>query len=132
MKLIRRNGPLPPNGYEFKDSRTGMAFPGMEGTFSDQVAKIISHRMANKKLYPASERHWTESDSVAKELDEFTCARLGGNATYCTDGKPITAGQETRTCTHCGAEMLAKICGTCSGNKILGWKCTKCGLEKPK
>jgi predicted RNA-binding Zn-ribbon protein involved in translation (DUF1610 family) len=115
-----------------------MRFDGMSVTFPEQVNKIISHRLLNPKQYPTTEPQFLDFDSVAHELDLYTCTRLGNHPTYCTDGSKngISAAAAPRyivqTCPKCQSAMIEKYCATCSGKKVVGYKCTSCGFERDR
>jgi hypothetical protein len=134
MSLIRRDGTIPPGGYYFQDGKTGMKFDGMAVTFNEQVGKIITHRLANPKVYPPSEPKYITTDSVTQELDDYTCLRLGRNSSYCTGPQSPTAPRVSvnRLCPDCGTILTPHYCATCSGNKILDYLCPKCNKSFPK
>jgi predicted RNA-binding Zn-ribbon protein involved in translation (DUF1610 family) len=134
MSLIRRDGTIPPGGYYFQDAKTGMKFDGMSVTFNEQVGKIITHRLANPKVYPPSEPKYLTPDSVTQELDDYTCLRLGRNSSYCTGPQSPTAPRVSvnRLCPNCGTILTPHYCATCSGNKILDYLCPKCNKSFPK
>jgi len=75
---------FPPNGFKFYEARTGWSVAG--GLDFDQVvASIIKHRLANPKF--ANE--WaTDTITVADELDNYTCQRIGNDPNYCDGGSP--------------------------------------------
>lgn len=134
MPLVRRDGSMPPGGYYFQDAKTGMKFDGMSVTFAEQVQKIINHRRANPLVYPASEPKYLLTLSVGQELDDYTCLRLGRNSSYCTGPQSATAPRvvPNRLCPTCGAILAPRYCSTCSGNKILAYRCPTCKKEYPK
>lgn len=78
MLISRRT--FPPGGYQYFQPQTGWsARPG--ATFDEVVRELIHHRMANPRFNLS-----TDFDTVANELDEFTCIRLAFNPNYCTHG----------------------------------------------
>jgi hypothetical protein len=134
MSLIRRDGTVPPGGYYFQDAKTGMKFEGMSVTFNEQVVKIITHRLANPRVYPPGEPKYLTTDSVTQELDDYTCIRLGRNSSYCTGPQSPTAPRMSvnRLCPDCGNILTPHYCATCSGNKILDYLCPRCSKSFPK
>lgn len=136
MSLIRRDGAMPPGGYYFQDPKTGMKFEGMSATFAEQVGTIISHRMANPKIYPATEPQFLNWDSVANELDVYTCTRLGNHPSFCFDPNSKPAANVPRIvvaeCPKCRGALIERTCPTCAGRRVIGWKCSKCGYEIDK
>lgn len=69
---------LPPGGFPYIQPDTGMKFGGMVG-FNDQVAAIVAHRRKNKLAR-------SNPGEVTQDLHDYTCARLGNNAEFCSDG----------------------------------------------
>lgn len=130
--LIRRNGPNPPSGWFFIDPKTGMRFDGNAILYDEQVAKIIKHRQANPNVYPATDVKALSVKDVADELDAFTCNRLGNNPHFCISAQPNPAKVGARYCPKCGSGMIEKLCPTCSGHRITGYRCTSCGTEVKK
>lgn len=138
--LVRRNGEFPPSNYVFADPRTGQKFDGIG--FDETVREIIQHRQANPKVYPTADGQWLDFESVAIQLEEYTCHRIGNNGRFCRpagDQKVVTpqnlgaAVQMPSVCGKCGnLEGFIKYCETCSGQKILGWICCACGQFKSK
>jgi hypothetical protein len=132
MKLIVKNGPFPPGGHLFKDLRTGLVFE--HGTFDDVTNQIQKHRMANPKVYPASEPQLLDLHYIAIEQEKFTCMRLNNDARYCESGEPIpinTQGMDLMTmsapCPKCGCTTgWQVICRTCAGKKRTGFYCENC------
>jgi hypothetical protein len=112
-----------------------MKFDGMSHMFDDQVKRIIEHRKANPVKYPPDDVRMLSFEVVALELETFTCQRLGNNPKYCGDGMSLVNINrppiipETRTCPCGGTEFKTKFCPTCSGQRIIGFVCTKCGKE---
>lgn len=74
---------FPPGGfYYFQPQTQFQTTPGL--TFDQAVAELIKHRIANPRFNLP-----TDTETVANELDEFTCVRIAQNPNYCT-GTPGT------------------------------------------
>lgn len=132
IRLIRRDGEFPPGGFPFQDPKTGVQFNGLEaGGFNDQVRKIIAHRLANAKLYPNGNAF--DFDSVAMELEIHQCQRLGNNPKYCRDTEHRTVQHQASIgnpiCPLCKKPMSERYCPSCSGKKLIGWRCERCHTE---
>lgn len=83
MKLISRSN-FPPNGWTFRQPETGWTAPTpMSDSFDQTVNKIIAHRRQNPRF-----NLLTDFDSVASDLEIHTCARLGNDPNWCTQGDP--------------------------------------------
>lgn len=136
MKLIFQNGNRPPGWYPYVDPRTGMKFPsGLD--FGDQVKKIQQHRLRNPEKYPPTEPKFLTKDFIADELSEYTCARVNNSPVYCFDDKrppaqPQSIAAAGRKCDKCGGQLTDRICGTCSGYKVVGYRCESCKKDFPK
>lgn len=132
FKLINRNGEFPRGGYEFIDSRTGMTFDGIG--FDRTVSLIVAHRRLNPNLYPTIDAQYLDTESVARELEYYTCSRLNNNGRYCepADKSPIVRDQGPqvdlpRTCPECGSTRgFANLCASCGGRRISSYSCI-CG-----
>lgn len=138
-RLIRTNGPLIPGGFQFQDRITGKTYNDHHTRFDQRVREIIRDRQANARL-------WTDSKvvdtiAVAEELSEFNCARLKNNPLFCTDGLPKVNGPAAvqyiperapagKVCRYCrGEEFEEVLCATCSGRKIIAYRCKRCRRE---
>lgn len=76
----------PPGGFSYFQPQTGWsAPPGL--TFEQVVTEIIKHRKANPR-FPLP----TDFDTVAEELDEYTCLRIGGDPNYVASMGTIPKG----------------------------------------
>ena len=124
---------MPPGGYFFEDPKTGMKFEGMSVTFAEQVGNIVSHRMANPGVYPKAEPQFLNWESVANELDAYTCTRLGNHPAFCYDPNVKTPINPPRiavtACPKCGGALMDRTCPTCAGHRVIGYTCTKCGFQ---
>lgn len=80
MRLLNTNT-LPPGGYPYVQPETGMKFQGMVG-FSQQVAAIVAHRRKNQLQR-------SNAGDAAQDLHDYTCARLGNNPEFCSDGSVV-------------------------------------------
>lgn len=83
MPLLSRRQ-FPPGGFLFFEARTNWSStPGF--TFDQTVEEIIRHRLAN----PRFASQWnTDVDTVAEELDAYTCVRIAMDSNYCSGGSP--------------------------------------------
>ncbi len=136
FRLIRKNGPYPPAGYTFTDSRTGRKFDGLDTDFKGQIVRIVEHRFANPQKYPLEKHEFFDAEYVGREIEEFTCLRLGFDKRYCEDSdKPTRRKAELPTngsppnCPACGKIMIPRVCSTCGGHKVKGWRCPACYSE---
>lgn len=77
--MLKSRTMWPPGGWQYFEPATGWKAPvGL--TFQQVVARIIQHRLANKQ-----HRLSTDPDVVAQQLDDFTCARLNDNPSWCAN-----------------------------------------------
>jgi len=128
---------FPPNGFPFTDPRTGMRFGGMEGTPQFQATRIIAHRQANPKLYPATEAHWFDQRSVENEVLAEKFKAMPWLFKGQPDQQPLLPGQQSKVeqvivgdkCSCGSTQYTARFCSTCSGRKVIGKKCLSCGKE---
>lgn len=134
--LIRTEGPYPPGSFIFRDPITNKNYTDTHTGFDERVKQIIKDRQANMRLIRDATR--LGYDTVATELSEQICERLNYNSKFCTgdavvspsdmNGTPIT--RPGMTCTRCGATQIEElICPTCSGRRVIGWKCKICKHE---
>lgn len=80
--MLKSRTTWPPGGWQFFEPSTGWRSPkGL--TFDQTVSAIIKHRLANRQYKLA-----TDSDVVAQQLDDFTCARLKNDKAWCVDSPP--------------------------------------------
>lgn len=94
--LIKPNE-LPPGGFSYIQTDTGMRFDGMR-SFKEVCIEIKKHRLANN-LKRAS---MTE---IAEDLDKYTCGRLGNDPRWCSTGTTTAYVPVVRTigCGGCGS-----------------------------
>lgn len=135
-QLFQTKGPLVPGGFEFHDRITNIRYSDTHTFFDERVAQIVRDRLANRRLY-TDENLGTKSQ-VAVELGEYTCARLGNDPRWCTDGQPgkpkaavapaSFRGQAApRECPNCkSAKLIPKQCPTCTTIRITGYTCSVC------
>jgi hypothetical protein len=74
--MLKSRKSEPPGGWLFFQPQTGKSFGG--STFMQTVNAIIEHRQANSRFGLS-----VNPDAVAKELDDYTCARINHNPHYC-------------------------------------------------
>lgn len=79
--LISRDR-YPPGGWKFRQPEMNWELsPGR--TFKDSVTAIIAKRAANPRFNLSTDR-----ETVANELDAYTCALLKNNPAFCVSGDP--------------------------------------------
>ena len=138
LKLKNPNAPFPQGGWPFKDPKTGFSVNGYEGTPTMHAPKIIAHRRANPHVYPSQQYHWFDEQSVIQEIYQQKLAThphlFRGFADKTVEIKTKATNkrveQPSLNC-ECGAlDWKPKYCPTCSGKKLIGWTCGKCGKDK--
>lgn len=132
--LIRTNGPMPPGGFQFSDPITGKKYADLHTSFEGRVAEIIRDRNANHRLF--TDDRLVSAEHVSRELSEFCCRKLKNNPMFCSNGLPQinqlapVSAPVAKRCRHCGSNDLEEIlCPTCSGRKVIGYKCKACGRQ---
>jgi hypothetical protein len=83
--MLKSRTTWPPGGWLFLEPATGWRAP--TGLTFDQVVKaIIEHRLRNRQHQLA-----TDHNTVAQQLDDYTCARLKNNSHWCakTNSEPF-------------------------------------------
>lgn len=139
--LIRTNGPMLPAGFEFQDRVTGKIYKDTHTLFDERVKQIIRDRLANRRLFTDETK--VDATAVAKELSAYTCARLGNDPRFCTNGLPSSpkaavaalpeAKKQTKICPACGSENVSEVyCKTCSSRRLTGYTCNVCKKAFPK
>lgn len=78
MITLKTISTLPPEGFKFYQPETNFWFT-THIDFWSRVDEIIAHRKMNK--LPVT----FDRNCVAKELGDFTCARLNNNPDICQD-----------------------------------------------
>jgi len=139
FKLIRTNGSLIPGGFKFSDPITGKQYSDMHTLFPSRVLEIIRDRRANHRLF--TDEKFLDPTYVADELSIQSCQRLKNNGLLCSNGlprvnQPVDAAPVMavgRKCRYCGSDKLEEvICASCSGRRIVDYKCQSCGRDKQK
>jgi hypothetical protein len=130
MNLVEKNpqNPYPANGgYGFKDPRTGREFNGLHSSARDTALKIIEHRRGNPHIYHPGESQWFDGDQVRQEIYQQKFQTMpelfigfGEQPKSATDQKCSCGEQDWET----------EYCKGCSGKRVVGYKCRKCGLKK--
>ncbi len=140
MSLLqpKNNNQFPPGGFGFEDPKTGFKCVGYEGTPQMHAVKIRDHRRANPKFYPTGEGHWFDLNSIVQEIYQQkvrTHPYLFKG--YPDKGPPIVKQDNSESIIsptvfcECGSnEWEVQYCRSCSGKRITGRKCKKCGKEK--
>lgn len=128
-KLIRHNGPHPPGNFPYECPKTGRKFAGEAGIRETALA-VTQYHLANPTVFNAQEMDF---DYVLSLVDCWTCFRLGNPPQYCTDGKSGSITPAIRivssTCQDCNVTMTPKYCPTCSSQRLIAYRCPKCGKE---
>ncbi len=139
FKLINRKGEFPTGGWLFQDPRTGKKFK--DGDFDNVVQQIRLHRLANPNIYPPEDGQWFDTELVSRELEKYTCDRLGNNPRFCADGviHPISPAPDAKIvtmptpCIKCGeTQGRENYCASCSGRRVTGYSCVACGFLRGK
>lgn len=101
MPLISRNN-FPPGGFPYREPKLNWSSPRDGAPFNIRVQQMQAVRVAN----PASglDPSW---DACALALDEYTCARIGYDPTWCVSpadpmAKAIAAARKPAKCGGCG------------------------------
>jgi hypothetical protein len=122
-----------PGGVQYEDPRTPAAKWHDEHTWpADRAQQIIAFRQANPTIYPEPE--WTNPAFVLAQVNAFNCQRLGNDGAWCMETgapAPVAPLPASRVC-ECGGAIVEKYCPTCSGRRVIGHQCAKCGKEYPK
>ena len=135
LALKLPNGDFPPGGFPFVDPRTQRVWNGYEGTADMHAASIIIHRRANPNIYPPSEGHWFDKQSVIQEIFQ----QKFKTHPYIFRGQPepnqavklIQPKGVMGVCPQCqGTRFETQYCPTCSGKRITGYKCLDCGATR--
>lgn len=122
-----------PGGLPFTDPREPRKkFAGMEVSSEDQqIGRIVKWRSENRALYP--EDKYLDWEYVRGELRKYQTDRLGNSKQYFTNGTSVSYGMEivprtpSRAC-ECGSmEATNEYCKSCSGARLIGFKCSACG-----
>lgn len=144
IQLKNPNSGFPPDGFSFSDPHTAMKFDDEHADLNTQIARVIEHRKANPGIYPTHNIAAFHPASVAQEIIVQVCSR---HPQLCEDSAlvgtmknpvisfapaqvPIVKTQRPngQPCSKCNGDDFEPIyCKTCSGNRITGWRCKKCG-----
>lgn len=88
--MLKSRRQFPPGHFSYFQPQTGWSAP-LGLTFDQVVAALIKHRIANPRFDLS-----TEPEMVAKELDEYTCLRLGNDPNYCSSPAFFPSGEELK------------------------------------
>lgn len=137
MKLqLKPRRQFAPGGFAFVDPRTGVQFSGYELGIEGQVSKIIEHRQRNPKIYPPGEAQWFDREHVMQEVLRPLYLHRPDMFVGTDDfGKPLPnhelpskEPQQVYGCVCGSKDYTPTYCPTCSGQRINGYRCTKCGV----
>lgn len=140
MLVLIPGAGVPPGGFPFVDKRTGRQFAGMSQDINGRAREVIQHRLSNPAIYPQSEPQHFSMEHVVREITDPICAKYPN---YCMETRPVappaaslpTAAPQpvNPACPKCGGmDFDAQFCPTCSGHKLTGFKCKKCGTIRPR
>lgn len=115
MPLKTRKG-FPPGGWIYFQPETGWRAPfPLADDFKQTVDKIIAHRSLNPRFNLS-----TDWETVANQLDNFTCARLKQNEQYCDGVKKNFSRHQGKSSTSSGKNAgLAVVKALAGGGMIL-------------
>lgn len=135
-RLIRTTGEFPPGSFTIHDSVTGKNYSDQHTTFDERVKEIVRDRLANRRLFV--DARLVDPGYVSDWLSEAICQRLNYNGKFCEgDGvalqtanmpRPMPAVPADKRCVCGSNDLEIATCATC-GNKIIGYRCKKCGAE---
>jgi hypothetical protein len=132
--LIESSG-LPPGGLIFEDPRVrGKLWNDTSAFLEDRATEVIKFRMANPEIYnPDKDRDFFDREKVKQEIVQYNYHRLGGNERWFINQEPTTrkpswfqALPTSKRC-DCGVEFEERLCTSCVGRKVIGYRCPKCG-----
>lgn len=124
---------FPPQGWPFKDPKTGFRCNGYEGTPAMHAVKIIANRRANPHHYSPDESQWFDPNSVIQEIYAQKAATHPHLFKGYPDAHIVPRVQKTevvsdKPCPKCGGTEWELIyCKTCAGRRVTGKKCKGCG-----
>lgn len=122
-------------GAPFTDPRTGRIFDAYQLGLDDAVVQTIEHRKANPHFYPVTELEKFDPISVRQEILATVHSKFPEMFRSESNGSfvPQVNFQPTVKVCHCGgSEFTPIVCPTCSGQRITGQRCVKCGFIYPK
>lgn len=120
-----------PGGVQYLDPRTANARWLDAHTFlPDRAGQVIKFRLANPTIYP--ERDWTQFPFVAQQIVDQNAERLNNDPQYFIDMPTTFATSPApveKVCPECNVALTEKICTTCSGRRVTGYRCLQCGKD---
>lgn len=143
MKLIPKSqsAPYPPgNGYSYKEPKTGRWFDGLLGNVTVTAQKVIAFKLANPHIFPegGGDLESTIQLIYAQKFETHPHLFMGQEPAPQPQPTKKTQAvtvhpryQLTKLCRFCGsAEFDEILCPTCSGKRVTGYKCRKCGKKQ--
>lgn len=138
LHIRQINRGWPTNGFPFTEPKTGKLFDGMSADLRLQAQNVIQHRKANPNIFPPNDLGLFDQHNVERQIINQICAARP-EACY-DDSLPeiMTQPQQSiapasKKCFKCGSSDLEPIyCKTCSGKRILAYRCKACNQEVPK
>lgn len=117
MNRLKSTTIFPPGGWQYRQPETGWQAPTPLGsTFTQTVLQIRSHRLSNSGFNLV-----TDIDAIGIELEAYTCARLGGDPTFCQEGGdfPKSKAPLEQPTAPVGHERFAFLAGDVEGAKVI-------------
>lgn len=104
-----------------------------------RAREVIKHRFGNPVIYPQHESQHFNLQFVMQEITDAICRK---HPSFCMETVPVGPPSAAQTpvvvqppvnpaCPACGStEWKADYCKTCSGSRIVGYICLKCGNKR--
>lgn len=131
--MLRTNTGMLPGGIIFQDPRVpSMKWTDTHTFLDDRAKEVIKFRTANPAVYnPVKDAKYLDFENVRLEVASYNCQRVGNNPLYCLDEKnPVQTRVKTAVSKcDCGVPLEERLCPTCSGHRVIGLRCPKCGLN---
>lgn len=125
ITIIESKGFLP-GGYAFIDPRVpDKVWKDTKTNLESRIAQIIDFRKSNPEIFDEKkEPDLFNPNMVKQEIAEFNYHRLGKRSPHfnVTTNPPA---KSRHVC--CGVDMVPRYCPSCPGNKLLGYRCPRCG-----
>lgn len=119
---------MPPGGFPFRDPKTQRTWKGYEWFYDNLAKDVIRHRMENPHVYNRNEVAAFDYNSVVQEI--FQQKYATHPEIFIGHGGEVKVSDPTK-CRMCGSTEEEPIfCPTCSGQRVIGAKCKKCGHQK--
>lgn len=117
---------MPPGGFPFTDPKTNRKWVGFEWNWDLLAKDIIKHRHDNPHIYARDVAESFNYNSVVQEI--FRQKFATHPDIFSGHGGEV---KSSNACRVCGATEEEPIfCPTCSGQRVIGTRCLKCGHQK--